>query len=63
VGGEEDPWEWGSVRSGALWRYCGTTERSGTRGRVTKSIISVKIRHLTETENILIEKKFIRFNT
>ncbi|KAH0816085.1 hypothetical protein GEV33_006705 [Tenebrio molitor] len=28
MGGEEEPWEWGSVRSGALWRYCGTTERS-----------------------------------
>jgi hypothetical protein len=40
VGGEEDPWEWGSVRSGALWRYCGTTERSGTKGRVTYLIIS-----------------------
>jgi hypothetical protein len=38
VGGEEDPWEWGSVRSGALWRYCGTTERSGTKGRVTMLI-------------------------
>jgi hypothetical protein len=35
VGGEEDPWEWGSVRNGALWRYCGTTERFGTKGRVT----------------------------
>jgi hypothetical protein len=30
---------------------------------IMPSIISVKIRHLTETENILIEKKFKRDNT
>jgi hypothetical protein len=24
-----------TLRSGVLWRYCGTTERSGTKGRLT----------------------------
>jgi hypothetical protein len=38
LGGRKIYCEWGSVRSGALWRYCGTTERSGTKGRVTKVV-------------------------
>jgi hypothetical protein len=63
MGGEEEPWEWGSVRSGALWRYCGTTERSGTKGPLESPNFNKKCplrRHQSESNlcigGFLVEK-------